>query len=133
VIRFFGPKSNYTNSPKLYKSFHCYCLFFFSFFPLKWPIFFLRKGTTICPIKIFETKLHCFFFLGQFPIHGLPHNIDIVKFCKHSIRPQSKPSNYETLLQKLKHDLINSSPPPMDKHLEKNNEPTTESTPKFTS
>lgn len=44
-----------------------------------------------------------------------------------------KTTNYETLLQKLKHDLINSIPPPMDKHLEKKNEPTTKSTPNFTS
>ncbi len=133
MIRFFWPKSNYTNSPKLYKSFHCYCLFFFSFFPLKWPIFFLKERNNHMPHLKKLKPNSIVFFLGQFPIHGLPHNIDIVKFCKHSIRPQSKPSNYETLLQKLKHDLINSSPPPMDKHLEKNNEPTTESTPKFTS
>lgn len=44
-----------------------------------------------------------------------------------------KTTNYETLLQKLKHDLINSTPPPMNEHLEKQNEFTTESTPNFTS
>lgn len=135
VIRFFWPKTNYKITLNTINLFIVIAFFPSLFSPEGGPFFFEIKEQPCAPFKKIETKFHCVFFFFSRSISNswIAPQYWLCEILQAFNMGPIKTANYETLLQKLKHDLINSTPPPMDKHLKKKNEPTTKSTPNFTS